>query len=252
MKVVVTGASGLLGRSIYERFTDEKNWSVFGTAFKRAQLGLNKLNLLNKKEVSDMLNTVKPDIIIHCAAERFPDKVESDPQTAYDLNVGVTAHLANEANQLNIPLLYISTDYVFDGKKSPYKESDEPSPINEYGKLKLLGEKKVLSANSKNIVLRIPILYGTVETLEESAVTILFKGLKKSQQQNEFFKVSNYELRNPSNVKDIAHIVFKLTELKLHDVNDINGIFHWCGKEVLTKTNWCSATLQYLSGCIPN
>lgn len=65
----------------------------------RVQPGLNKLNLLDKREVSNVLNSAKPDIIIHCAAERFPDKVESDPQTAYDLNVGATAHLAHEASK---------------------------------------------------------------------------------------------------------------------------------------------------------
>ncbi|XP_050420870.1 methionine adenosyltransferase 2 subunit beta-like [Adelges cooleyi] len=235
MKVFLTGASGLLGRAIYQRFTKETDWTVCGIAHNRVGSGLTKLNLLDKSSVTDFLNATQPDVIVHCAAERYPDRVERDPQAAYDLNVDATAHLAHEANRLNVPLLYISTDYVFDGKSSPYKETDKPTPINEYGRLKLLGEKEVLEANPRNIVFRIPVIYGPVETLEESAVTVLFKGLKKCQQEKETFQVSNYELRNPSSVNDIAQIVFKLVEKKLFSSPDLNGIFHWCGNEVLTK-----------------
>ncbi|XP_025201510.1 methionine adenosyltransferase 2 subunit beta-like [Melanaphis sacchari] len=235
MKLFLTGASGLLGRAIYKHFLNEPDWTVCGISFKRTSPGLTKLDLLDKDAVTNLLNTICPDIIVHCAAERFPDKVENDPQTAYDLNVGVSAHLADVANKLNVPLLYISTDYVFDGDKSPYKEIDEPTPINEYGKLKLLGEKAVFAANQNNIILRIPVLYGPVESLEESAVTYLFTGLKKCQHNNELFKVSNYELRNPSSVDDIAQIVFNLVEKKIVSSNDISGIYQWCGKEMFTK-----------------
>ncbi|CAH1722232.1 unnamed protein product [Aphis gossypii] len=235
MKLFLTGASGLLGRSIYERFLNEPDWTVCGISFKRTSPGLTKLNLLDKDAVTNLLNTISPDVIVHCAAERFPDKVENDPQAAYDLNVGVSAHLADVANNLKVPFLYISTDYVFDGDKSPYKETDEPTPINEYGRLKLLGEKAVLAANLNNIILRIPVLYGPVESLEESAITYLFIGLKKCQNNNEIFKVSNYELRNPSSVDDIAHIVFNLVEKKIVSNNGISGIYQWCGKEMYTK-----------------
>ncbi|KAL5234815.1 hypothetical protein ACI65C_002225 [Semiaphis heraclei] len=235
MKLFLTGASGLLGRPIYERFLNEPDWTVCGISFNRTSPGLTKLNLLDKDSVTNLLNTVCPDVIVHCAAERFPDKVESDPQAAYDLNVGVSAHLADIANHLNVPLLYISTDYVFNGDESPYKETDEPSPINEYGRLKLLGEKAVLAANQNNIILRIPVLYGPVESLEESAITYLLIGLKKCQKNNELFKVSHYELRNPASVHDIAHIVFHLVAKKIGSSNNISGIYHWCGNETYTK-----------------
>lgn len=120
MKIFLTGASGLLGRSVYERFLSETNWNVCGISFKRqvpityyyicsfiynniqfifrTSPGLTKLNLLDKDAVTNLLNTVCPDMIIHCAAERFPDKVEGDPQAAYDLNVGVSAHIADIAS----------------------------------------------------------------------------------------------------------------------------------------------------------
>lgn len=71
----------------------------------------------------------------------------------------------------------------------------------------------------ENIVLRIPVLYGYVESLEESSITYLLIGLQKCQDTNELFKVSNYELRNPSNVKDIAHIVYNLVEKKIASVS---------------------------------
>jgi len=72
---------------------------------------------------------------------------------------------------------------------------------------------------TENIVLRIPVLYGHVESLEESAITYLLIGLKKCQDNNELFKVSNYELRNPSSANDIAHIIFNLVEKKIAPVS---------------------------------
>lgn len=138
MKIFLTGASGLLGRAVYERFLGESDWTVCGISFKRqviqktvveypilwlccyggksikhqfkndfalniklisrTSVGLTKLNLLDKDSVTNLLHTVCPDVIVHCAAERFPDKVEKDPQAAYDLNVGVSAHLADVAS----------------------------------------------------------------------------------------------------------------------------------------------------------
>lgn len=138
MKVLLTGASGLLGRSIYERFSKESDWVVCGISYKRQVFiycylnkivssstlkhtstgnilliikkkfdlvprtapGLTKLNLLDKDAVTNLLNSECPDAIIHCAAERFPDKVERDPEAAYNLNVEVSAHLADLASKL--------------------------------------------------------------------------------------------------------------------------------------------------------
>lgn len=123
--------------------------------------------------VTTAITKFKPTFIIHSAAQRFPDKVSSDPEAARCLNVDATFHLADTAgnylsllaficvklfnvflsiiiyisDKYDIPMLYISTDYVFDGQNPPFKVGDKTKPLNEYGKLKLEGEEIVLAAN---------------------------------------------------------------------------------------------------------
>ena len=114
-------------------------------------------------------------------------------------------------------MVYISTDYVFDGTNPPYREDATTGPLNKYGVLKRQGEVATLEADPNHGVLRIPILYGPVEYLAESAVTVLFEKLKKLQESegDERMTVSDYEIRRPSHVNDIATICQKLVEQKL-------------------------------------
>ena len=124
-------------------------------------------------------------------------------------------------------MMYISTDYVFDGSSPPYGEDDQTSPINTYGELKLDGETRTLSANPNHLVLRIPILYGPVEYLAESAVTVLFEKLKKQQSENAEtnLEVSDYEIRRPAHVDDIAAICCQLVAAKhkvRHNIIDVH------------------------------
>ncbi|XP_035222036.1 methionine adenosyltransferase 2 subunit beta-like [Stegodyphus dumicola] len=130
----------------------------------------------------------------------------------------------------NAVFLYISTDYVFDGKRPPYKENDEPNPLNQYGKTKLEGEKEVMNVKPDSCILRIPVLYGDEEYIGESAVSSLIKNLKQPVPT----KLSNAEIRFPSHTNDIASIIFQLMQCKLKDMS-LNSVFHWCGLEPFTK-----------------
>ena len=177
-RVLITGASGLLGRSIFKTFSGSDQWEVLGLAHSRASGALRKVNLLDFDEAKRVVEEFRPDVLIHSAAERRPDVVENDQETSTKMNVGVSEILASAVNELNKDLpkaehymLYISTDYVFDGKSPPYKPTDKPNPLNKYGKAKLQGEQVVLSCLPAAGILRVPILYGCVEYLQESAVT---------------------------------------------------------------------------------
>lgn len=233
--VLVTGASGLLGRAILTTFGNNGGWKkVVGTAYSRAGENLVKVDLLDIPAVEKFIADVRPGILIHSAAQRFPDKMEKDLEQARKLNVETTRALAKSMNQVNGKMLYISTDYVFDGQKPPYKHDSEANPLNEYGRSKLDGERVVLKENKDNVVLRIPILYGDVEYLDESAITTLFKKLTDSTSEVE---MSDYEIRRPSHVKDIANIVHQLATLSctLKEEEKPSGIFQWCGQEPMTK-----------------
>lgn len=231
-KLFLTGASGLLGRSIHRTFK-EAGWTVFGVSLSRTGPELQKLDLTDFGAVSAAIIKFKPTLIIHSAAQRFPDKVSADPEGARRINVDATFHLAETADKYDIPLLYISTDYVFDGRNPPYKVEDKPNPLNDYGKLKLEGEEIVKAANKENIILRVPVLYGPVEKLSESAVTCLLEPLLNVAKPT---KVSDYEKRCPSHVDDIAEICLNMAVFRFdHNDLDISGVFQWCGSETLTK-----------------
>lgn len=176
-RVMVTGASGLLGRAIMKAFSDAPNWQVLGLAHSRVSGDLQKVDLLDFEETKRVVETFKPHLLIHSAAERRPDVVSQNPEATQKLNVGTTEFLGNVIDSLNKDLekpshfmLYLSTDYIFDGTNAPYKPDDPPHPLNKYGETKLEGEQAV-SCCQGNLILRVPVLYGDVEYLSESAVT---------------------------------------------------------------------------------
>ncbi|XP_029073693.1 methionine adenosyltransferase 2 subunit beta isoform X3 [Monodon monoceros] len=179
---------------------------------------------------TSMLNS-QPHVIVHCAAERRADVVENQPDAASQLNVDASGNLAKEAAAVGAFLIYISSDYVFDGTNPPYREEDIPSPLNLYGKTKLEGERAVLENNLGAAVLRIPVLYGEVEKLEESAVTVMFD---KVQFSNKSANMDHWQQRFPTHVKDVATVCRQLAEKRMLDPS-IKGTFHWSGNEQMTK-----------------
>ena len=171
-RVLITGASGLLGRAIVKEFTQSENgWEVLGLAYSRAKGALRKVDLKSKDEVDSVVGEFKPSIVIHSAAERRPDVVEKKEEETKMLNVNATRTIAEASAKANAFFLYISTDYVFDGTNPPYKPTDKPNPLNKYGQSKLDGENVTLEFLPRSGVLRVPILYGPVEHIHESAVT---------------------------------------------------------------------------------
>nr|XP_054369641.1 methionine adenosyltransferase 2 subunit beta isoform X2 [Mirounga angustirostris] len=229
-RVLITGATGLLGRAVYKEFK-QNNWHAFGCGFRRARPKFEQVNLLDSEAVHHIIHDFQPHVIVHCAAERRPDVVENQPDAASQLNVDASRNLAKEAALIGAFLIYISSDYVFDGTNPPYREEDVPSPLNLYGKTKLEGEKAVLENNLGAAVLRIPVLYGEVEKLEESAVTVMFD---KVQFSNKSANMDHWQQRFPTHVKDVATVCRQLAEKRMLDPS-IKGTFHWSGNEQMTK-----------------
>jgi S-adenosylmethionine synthetase len=177
-RVLITGASGLLGRALMKEFSSSSSFQVLGLAHSRISGNLKKVDLLDFEETRRVVDDFKPHFLIHSAAERRLNVVEKDDVSTKKLNLGTTEFLAKLVEGFNKGLdrpnhflLYISTDYVFDGTKAPYKPDDQPNPLNKYGKSKLEGEEAVKRCHPNGLILRIPVLYGDVEYLGESAVT---------------------------------------------------------------------------------
>jgi len=229
MKVLLTGGSGLLGRQVLALFKAE-NVDCTGLCFSRASEGLVKLDITNFDETRSYIEKLRPTHIIHAAAQRFPDKVEADFEGTLKLNVESTRNLAQVCKELGSRMIYISTDYVFDGEHPPFFPDNKPNPLNKYGETKLQGEQAMLAVDPNFIVLRIPVLYGGVTSLNESAVTVLLDVIRGGKPA----KMSSYEVRCPSHTQDIAKILLDLITKAPE-----GGVYQWCGFDKLSKWDMC-------------
>ncbi|KDE78623.1 C-3 sterol dehydrogenase/3-beta-hydroxysteroid dehydrogenase [Aspergillus oryzae 100-8] len=209
--VLVTGATGLLGRQVFNTFK-HSGCFVVGQGYSRANPPtILKADLENKDDIQRILDEAKPQIIIHCAANRSPDLCEQDPEKARRVNVEATRTLAEEASSRGAFLIYISTDYVFPGKEgeAPYETDAETNPPNLYGQLKRDGEVAVLEATKETglgLVLRVPVLYGPSDNNSESAVNCLIDAVWKSQTPESSVKMDDWAQRYPNNTEDVARV----------------------------------------------
>jgi dTDP-4-dehydrorhamnose reductase len=228
MKIMLTGASGLLGRAFVRRLEGE--CELYATAFSRTLPPLQKLDLRDDAAVKALVQEFRPELIIHSAAERRPDICENDHTATDALNVAAVKVLADAATDAGAMLLYLSTDYVFDGTAPPYTTDAEPNPLNYYGKSKRAGEIAALESGARVCVLRVPILYGPVESIDESAVTTLARLLESKDE----VLVDHWAIRYPTHVDDVAEAVADLIEL-LEKNESIPEILHFSGAEAFTK-----------------
>ncbi|KAJ3410331.1 Methionine adenosyltransferase 2 subunit beta [Chytridiales sp. JEL 0842] len=209
--------------------------------YEAASVATENLDLTSSIEVTAFLNTHKPTHIIHCAAERRPDVAERDQDGVLRLNVEASRHLAAEAKRIGAWLVYVSTDYVFDGTKPPYEVEDVPNPLNFYGKTKYEGEKAVLGSYSTAAVLRVPVLYGEVEKAEESAVNVL---LPIVQNTSKTTTMDDFQSRFPTNVADVAKVMRQMA------AKSLSGIYHFSSKERMTKYQICAVLSEIVGGNI--
>ncbi|KAJ4293331.1 hypothetical protein N0V90_008613 [Kalmusia sp. IMI 367209] len=247
--VLITGASGLLGAQVQPVF-DIDGWKATGTGLNRiSPPEIIKLDIRDTTETERILDDVKPQVVVHCAANRFPDSCSANPSAAKALNVDSSRALAEATTSRGIFLIYISTDYVFSGRKgeAPYKPDSATDPPNIYGQTKLDGEKAVLEvaeatkAKNKVVVLRVPILYGKADDPKESAVNVLMSQLWESQKLKEGepkIKVDNWALRFPTNTSDVGRVCRDLATLYLDPASadrELPNILQFSSEDQMTK-----------------
>ncbi|RYO94501.1 hypothetical protein DL762_000597 [Monosporascus cannonballus] len=253
---LVTGATGLLGRQVVRAF-ERKQWAVKGTGYSRADGSqILKVDLGNASEIEKVLDEVKPLVVVHCAANRFPDKCDADPAGARALNAAATASLASQCATRSVLLVYISTDYVFPGRpgEAPYEVDAEPAPTNLYGVTKLEGERAVLAAYDSvgkqglGVMLRVPVLYGDAEVPAESAVNVLLDAVWKAQglaEGDQKIKMDHWSLRYPTNTEDVGRVCCDIAEKYLSTSDDsrpsLPRVLQFSSEDRYTKYEICQA-----------
>ncbi|WP_286269141.1 dTDP-4-dehydrorhamnose reductase family protein [Thalassotalea hakodatensis] len=227
-KIMITGATGLLGRELVNTLSEHHD--IIATGFSRAKPPIASLDLQDQQAVANFIETHQPNVIIHAAAERKPDVCETNHEATLNLNVAASQHLAECCLQHNIRFIFISTDYVFDGDHAPYQENATPRPLNFYGQSKHQAEKAVLSVSEQHTIIRVPVLYGEVQTLAESAITVIAEQVIASSETEH----DHWAIRYPTHVQDIALTISDLIALAS---SQCHGIFHVSDTTKLTKFN---------------
>ncbi|OJJ49033.1 hypothetical protein ASPZODRAFT_164611 [Penicilliopsis zonata CBS 506.65] len=244
--VLVTGASGLLGRQVFNTFK-RSSCLVIGQGYSRATPPtILKADLEKPDEIEALVDEVKPSIIVHCAANRSPDSCDANPEQARQVNVEATRTLARAASTRGALLIYISTDYVFPGTEgqAPYEADAATNPPNTYGQFKRDGEVAVLEETRETglgIVLRVPVLYGSAKSNAESAVNVLVDAVWKSQGEGEVV-MDDWAIRYPTNTEDVARvcrdIVIKYLQNRTR-MREMPHILQFSSEDRMTKYEIC-------------
>ena len=208
--VLVTGASGLLGRAVLAAFrASGSGFSAAGTAHSRAEAhGLLACDLRDADAARALVLAQRPALVVHSAAERRPDACEKDEAgSALRINVDAVFALARAAADVGAAFLYVSTDYLFAGDAAPYDERAEPRPLNAYGRLKLRGEHAALAGHPAPVLLRVPVLFGPTADLSESAVTTFASAVRDAAKRQ---KIDDWQIRVPTFTPDVAATIVNI------------------------------------------
>lgn len=205
LKIVVTGASGQLGRELAEWKSNTAD--IVGLS--RYELDITSLPACRR-----LFTLHRPDVVIHCAAYTAVDQAESDRDEAFRVNAAATRNVAVAAREAGAKLCYISTDYVFDGAgMTPYNEYDRPNPQTVYGKSKLAGEQAVQTLHDRFYVVRTSWVYGKYGNN-------FVKTMLKLAGERDRLKVVSDQIGSPTYTYDLAAFLLELV------FTDYYGIYH--------------------------
>lgn len=233
MKLLVTGANGMLGQHLIRRLVQEAKFVIHATGKGPCRLPYGPANgvyyhdvdLMQFRKVEALVKQIAPQIIIHAAAVTQPNDCAVDPATCWKVNVGATRSLVRAAQQLHAYFIYISTDFVFDGAAGPYDESAQPNPINTYGESKLLAETIVAASGLSWAIVRTVLLYGEkVPGGRNNIVLWVQQELEKGKTIN----VVDDQWRTPTFADDLARGVLLIL------LKHAKGIYHISGKDGCT------------------
>lgn len=242
MKILVTGCNGLLGQKLVALLSGMSDVSVVATA--RSPLAgswpvaFALLDITDTKMVSDVVAQHRPDVIIHGAAMTQVDICEQDKDAAYKTNVVGTENIIEAARQCNAHLVYVSTDFVFDGQRGMLTEDEAPGPVNYYGETKLIAEQRVIESGLSWSIVRTVLVYGIIPGVLRSNI---LTWVKKSLEEGKRINVVNDQWRTPTLAEDLALGCY-LAALKR-----AQGIYHISGKDYVSVYDIAVRTADYFN-----
>ena len=243
-KILITGSNGLLGQKLVELISKNKEYELIATARGENRLpqtenyNYRSLDVTNKTEVFELISEIKPDYIIHTAAMTNVDQCEAEKEGCLLLNVEATQNLADISEKLNIHLIHLSTDFIFDGTSGPYLETAKPNPISFYGQSKLDAEKIVEQLKTPWAIVRTVLVYGIAHDMSRSNIVLW---VKNNLEQGKTINVVNDQWRTPTLAEDLAIGCFLIAK------HNAKGIFNISGdeSELLTPFDMATQTAEF-------
>lgn len=224
MRIAVTGRTGQVACALAERAADRDDVEII-------TVGRPELDLSEPRSVADALTAIRPDAIVSAAAYTAVDKAESEEVLALAVNATGAGAVAQAAAQLGVPVLHLSTDYVFDGRKAaPYVEDDPVNPLGAYGRTKLAGERAVAAATPDHAIFRTAWVYSPYGGN-------FVRTMLRLAGERDSLRVVADQLGNPTSALDIADALIAAAKA-MHDASDdsgLRGIFHLSGQG---ETQW--------------
>ena len=230
-KIVVTGSNGLLGQTLVNLLMKQPSYySVYGLSrgenrSGRDDFSYHRTDITNFNELNHLLRTIQPDFIVNTAAMTNVDTCEEQKEACFQINVEAVENLTKICSEIHAHLIHISTDFIFDGEKGYYKETDLPNPISFYGNSKLKSEEIVVSAGISYSILRTILVYGKVNNLARNNIVLWVKEMLEKKNK---ITIVNDQFRMPTYVEDLA------LACKLSIDQNAKGIFNISSNHLLS------------------
>lgn len=227
-KILITGSNGLLGQKLVSALAGSDEFELIATSIGPNRCALkdgytyHSLNIVNQDEVKIVLDNHRPEIIIHTAAMTNVDKCEQEKEECRRLNVDAVKYLVDVAKSLNnnCHFIHLSTDFIFDGVKGPYKEEDEPNPLSFYAQSKLDAEKIVQASAMHWAILRTVLVYGLVKDMSRTNIVLW---AKESLQNKKPISVVDDQFRTPTLAEDLAQGCILAAQKGAQGIYNISG-----------------------------
>ncbi|PAV07020.1 dTDP-4-dehydrorhamnose reductase [Methanosphaera cuniculi] len=221
MKFFITGGSGLLGERLATVADPDDELILSHNSNKTPDTV--KCDITNHDETYEAIMKYDPDVIIHAAAMTNVDLCEDEIDQAYKINADATGNLAKIADENNMKIIYVSTDFVFDGKKGNYKEDDATNPLGIYAKSKYDGEVQLKQNTDNYAIGRVSVLYGWHQ--RSNFTTWVIDELRKGNSIN----IVTDQINSPTYADNAAEALFKLAK------SDKTGVYHTAGNDLISR-----------------
>lgn len=241
-KVLITGAHGLLGRTVVEKMP--RKFEIIASDLSPLAKNVVPESRYRPLDITDFptvkmeLDEQKPDVIVHCAAMTDVDGCEDEPNKAMEINGNSLQPFIDFCEKTGALLIHISSDYVFDGKSGNYLESDAGHPLSAYGRSKFRAEEMVQNSNCRYAIIRPNTLYGYQSDVNLNFVTWAIRQFRFQEPM----KIVTDQISNPSEVSDLADFILLIIE------QHKTGIFHHGSENVLSRFEFVQEIAEIFGG----